>query len=245
MGKVTYYGNPENPALRLAAVGDITTDRKGLSSGRVKWRVMPHAWADLPALGVQHPYADFLGMERRTISFAKGYWEVTGEFAGCEKEVMDPHYEFQPGVGTEPIETVKNFVSEIAGKPSAPLNGAIFVDENGDITKDNARGVFSRFTVTKADGTLNPWAGLESVLVANNTVWVKSWTQRGRPSGANQPLTVVDTVPGPEPAFASNFNWLAHPVGYTVRGRAFDCRQVFLLSGDRGWNNVVYSGGGA
>lgn len=240
MGDWTYFGKDE---LKLQSGGELITDRKGLATGRLAFKVRPGRWDLMPRLNSAHPHAPFAGMEKRVVRFTPGFWQVFCDYAGCEVEESEPVYDFNPGTGNEPIETIDNFVSQVAGKPSAPINGAIFRDpETGAISTNDDTGVFDRFSIMK-DGEPNPWAGLVEYLAANNTSWTKSWTRRSQPSGAGRPLQVVNTPPGREPSFdGANYNWLQLPVAYTQRGRAYDCRQVWLLSGPRGWNRIVYNG---
>lgn len=242
-GRVAYFGNN---GLSIQSGGEIVTDNKGLATGRMIMKCKPEAWQDMPEIGAQHPYASFCTMERRSVRFTPGFWTILGDFVGCEKEVTDPTYDFNPGTSNEPIETINNFVSAIAGKPSAPLNGAIWRDENGDVTTDNKRGIFDRFKIHKDDGTQNPWAGCEEYLAASNTYFSKNWVQKSKPSGASRPLKVVSSPPGGKaPSFtAANYNWLEFPVAYSVRGLVYECSQRWLLSGPRGWNRVIYDGTG-
>jgi hypothetical protein len=237
----TYHG--KSGAI-LQPGGELVTDRKGLVTGRFAFKVRAGAWGDMPQLNSVHPYALFASMERRVVRFEKGFWLVLGDYAGCEVEESEPAYDFNPGTGNEPIVTHDDFLTKIGGKPSAPLNGAIFRDQSGNVTTDDAEGSFDRFKLLKDDGTLNPWAGTEEFLTANNTVFTKSWTRRTKPAGASKPLQVVDQPPGGKaPTFdGANYKWLEFPVAYSVRGSAYDCRQMWMLSGPRGWNRVVYNG---
>lgn len=241
MGEVNFFGDT---GLIRGAAGELTTDRKGLVTGRMSYKVRPGQWADMPVIGSRHPYASFCVMERRQVRFDPGFWVVLADYVGCEVNETEPVYDFSPGVGSEPLEITKNFVSEIAGKPSAPLNGAIFLDEEGSLTKDDKRGVFDRFKILKADGTANPWAGAENFLTMNNGVWSKSWVSRVKPSGiagSEKPLKIVSSPPGPNPSFGGSYNWLEFPPAYSVRGGVYDNRQSWLLSGSKGWNTVIYS----
>jgi hypothetical protein len=240
MGDVNYFGAG---GLIRGSTGELTTDRKGLVTGRMSYKVKPGRWADMPGLNSVHPLASFCTMERRQVRFDPGFWVVLCDYVGCESDSTPPAYDFNPGVGTEPLEITANFVTDIAGKPSAPLNGAIFLDEEGNLTEDNTKGVFDRFRVLKADGTANPWAGAENFLTMNNGVWTKSWVSRGRPhglAGAEKPLKIVTTPPGPEPNFGGNYNWLQFPPAYALRGNVYDNRQSWLASGPKGFNTIIY-----
>lgn len=241
MAEIKYYG--AGGAI-LASAGELVTDRRGLVSGRCLFKVRPGDWRGMPALGAVHPYANFCHLERRAVSFTKGFWAVTGEYVGCEGEETQPIYDWNPGVGTEPIEITKNFVTQIAGKPSAPLNGAIFLDERGDLTEDDKAGVFEKFRLLTPEGNVNPYAGTEVFMTLNNGVYSKSWVRKVKPNesgGSEKPLSIVTSPPGPQPQFGGSYNWLEYPVAYTSRGAVYECKQNWLLSGPKGFNTVIYS----
>ena len=237
---VTYYGKT---GFILNSAGELATDRKGLVSGRLMGKVAANAWSALPNIGSAHPYASFCTMEKRVVRFTAGFWQMTGDYVGCEIDETEPVWDFNPGTGNEPIETIDNFLT-IAGTPSAPLNGAIWRDENGDKTTDDAKGIFDRFLTHKPDGSLNPWAGTSEYLAVNNTILTKSWTRKSRPSDSGRPLKVEDPPSGHAPNFSSNYKWLKFPASYTQRGRVYECRQMWMLSGPKGWNRVIYDGTG-
>jgi hypothetical protein len=238
MGDVKYFGKA---GFVLASAGELTTDRKGLVSGRLMGTVQPNRWADMPRIGSAHPYATFCTMERRNVKFTAGYWQVYCDYVGCEVDESEPVWDFNPGTGNEPIETIDNFM-EIAGTASAPVNDAIWRDENGVKTTDNTKGIFDRFKIFKADGSLNPWAGVSEYLAVNNSILTKSWTRKSKPADSGRPLK-IDTPPaGHAPAFAENYTWLKFPAAYTERGKVFDCRQQWMLSGPKGWNGMIYDG---
>lgn len=241
MATTKYYGNE---GLIVCSGGELSTARGGLMSGRMCFKVKPGRWADMPVQNSQHPYAAFCAMEKRQVKFGKGYWEVLGDYVGCEGEETEPAYDFDPGTGSEPIEVTKNFVTEIGGKPSAPKNGAIFVDENGEKTEDDKKGIFERFRILTAGGLANPFAGLENFLTMNNGIWTKTWVRTSAPTGipgAEKPLKIVTAPPGGAPSFGGAYNWLEFPVGYSKRAGIFECRQSWMVSGTRGWNTTVYN----
>jgi hypothetical protein len=258
--ETAYHGSVE---WELQPGGELVTDNKGLVTGRMLFKGLPGAWPTMPQIGSEHPFASFCAMERRSVRFAAGFWEVTGEYAGTQNTGtgdesssdsssdssdsgsdsssgddnsweydLPPVYELTPGTGTEPIETHPRF-AEFAGTPSAPLNGAIFRDANGNQTSVDDAGVFDRFLMTSA------WAGCEAYLTPSGTVWSKSWVASAEPSSAG--VGITDSPPGSPPNFGGSYNWLTMPPSYSRRGRAYDCRQIWLLSGARGWNAELYA----
>lgn len=218
--------------LVLRAAGDISADRNGLWAGSCLFS-FPAGKIDLvPAINSLHPHVGFLIAERFRVVFEPGLWKVYVDYVGCNVDASEPQYELTPGTGNEPIQIHDRFESVLAGKPSAPLNGAIFRDSiSGEVTHDDDLGEFDRFA---AD---SPYAGLESFIAQNNTVWSKSWTQRSKP--ASTPVRISNPS-GPAPDYGGSYNWLEFPVAYTKRGNVYSCTQRWMSSGPKGWNTVVY-----
>jgi hypothetical protein len=226
-----------NSGLILDASGELSSDRYGLWTGRCRFRFPPKKWELLPAGLAPHPHAPWALAEKQTVSFTPGLWTLTVEYAGTPVESSEPVYESRRGTGQEPIETHPKFVSHIAGTPSSPLNGALFVDEEGLPTADNQRGIFRGFRLI-VDGGRNPYAGLNAYLAVNNTIWSKSWTQKKKPS--QSAVGKISSPDGPQPGYPGGVNWISLGVDYTLRGGAFACNAQWLGSGPGGWNDVVY-----
>lgn len=236
-GFTLHQGAEEPPWLQSG--GELVTQRNGLVTGRLAWKVPVGDWRSMPKVADSHPLAWFVTVEKRTVVFGKGFWIAHCEYAGVETDVAEPVFDFNPATGTDPVETSNRFVTKIGGKPSAPKNGAIFVDfESGVETNDDARGVFDRFKLI-IDGEKNPFAGMEEIITANNTTWTKSWAQRTKPTGGNKPVR-IGTPEGEYPEFPEGYNWLEFPTAYSKRGSAYDCRKVWLLSGENGWREEAY-----
>jgi hypothetical protein len=230
-----YFGND---GLILEAAGELVTDRYGLWSGACRYKV-PVGRLDLvPALNSAHPHANFCLAERQRVVFSPGHWNVMVDYAGAQADDTEPVFEFNHGTGTEPIETHPNFVSLLGGKPSAPLNGAIFVDRDGEITADDARGVFDRFRPVLA-GVLNELAGASGFITATNSIWSKSWTRKTAPSAGSN-IVRIDEPAGNAPSFGGAYNWLFLGTSYTKRGGAYACVSRWMLSGRRGWSQKIY-----
>lgn len=229
-----------NDGLVLSSAGEITATKAGLWTGSCLYSLPADRIDLIPNVGAVHPYASFLVAESFRLVFAPGLWKLYVEYAGANRDVSEPTYDLSPGTGNDPIETHSRFLSHLAGKPSAPKNGAIFRNpETGEVTKEDEPGAyqFDRFSVLLAGGNLNPYAGLESYICQNNTVWTKSWTQRSAPTSHPVRIGAPD---GPAPNYGGDTNWLELPVAYTKRGNVFSCVAQWLASGPRGWNPVVY-----
>lgn len=221
----------------------MEVDRAGLWTATCMWTVPVDRLDLVPKLGSPHPRAVFLAMEKMRLKFTPGLWKIFTSYAGVQDEISEPVYELNPGVGNEPIQTHKDFVKTLAGTPRRPLNGAVFVDpQTGLVTKDDTPGKFefSRFSVLHPKGQQNPFAGLESYLEANNTVWVKSWTRRLKPAVSGRALKIVADPPG-QPGSFPGHDWLEFPPTFVKRGGAYACQQQWLLSGPKGWLKPVYS----
>lgn len=228
--------------LLLSSSGEITADRNGLWTGACVFTFDEGHVEQVPAIGSVHPYVSFLVAERFRITFTPGRWTTAVDYVGTNLDDSKPQYELSPGTGNEPIEAHDKFLATLAGKPSAPLHGAIFRDpETGAVSTDDTPGmaVFDRFSVFLADGTLNPFAGQEQFISQNNTVWTKTWTRRSAPTAHKVRIANPD---GNAPNYGGATNWLALPVAYTERGNVFACTARWIASGPRGWNPIVYPG---
>lgn len=235
MSGVSYFGQG---GLILEPGGELVEDRYGLTSGQLRYR-MPVGRHDLkPAYNSPHPLASFCLLERRRVVMTPGWWTLICDYAGSEQDESDPEYDLEIGTSREPVETHPRFVTHIGGKPSAPLNGAVFVDETGFPTSDDKLGVFDRFRMLKPNGERNPLAGMSAYEAANQTHWVKSWTSRTRPTDGGA-VGKIDNPEGPNPSYDGR-NWLYMGLQYRRRGGAYSIRKIWRLSGPGGWVEAVY-----
>jgi hypothetical protein len=177
------------------------------------------------------------------IILSPGLWVAIVEYAGIspDNDPSDPVYELAPGVGSEPIETHKDFISALAGTPASPKNGALFVDpQTGWPTKSTEAGKYE-FQKFGAPGVGEEnLVGLQSFLEANNTFWIKRWTQKMKPTASN--VMKIDTPSGGAPDFGSGYNWLKFPLSMQGRGGAWACEERWMLSGRKGFKAIVYPG---
>ena len=77
----TYFGNT---GCKIESGGELTEDNRGMYTGSVVFSVKPGNWADMPGVGSKHPYCDFCVMEKRKITFAAGFWKITGDYVGAK-----------------------------------------------------------------------------------------------------------------------------------------------------------------
>lgn len=165
------------------------------------------------------------------------FYRVTYTYEGFILGLPEPTYTLSAALSEEPIELHPNF-QDIAGTPSSPQNGAVFVDpDTGKITTDNDRGVFREFFAT-VSGSANDKAGIESYLSPGAT-WQETYFSTARPSNLGS-LGEIDTPSGPKPSIGSGRNWLYSGADYTRRGGIYEIRKTWLLSGRNGWDSDIY-----
>lgn len=198
-------------------------------------------------LGSAHPYRPHLFMENQRLLFTPVGARLECTYAGLQFQFREiPVYELVIGMEESPIETHPKFLT-IAGKPSAPVNGALFVDvETGAVTTSNTRGVFERFA-PYVGGNLNDLAGVEAFLDPVVT-YRQSFTTFSLPSisGFGE---ITTSLPGPGmPGNLGKRNWLY--LGFTYRRRGdpdgtqsrivYEVNKEWRLSGRNGWNSTIY-----
>ncbi len=228
--------------LILKSASEVAVDKMGLWTGTCTFSLPPGRYDLVPAPNSWHPLLDFMWAERSRITMSPGLWRAVVEYAGVDI-LPPPVYELNPGVGTEPIETHPDFCTTLAGKPSAPLNGARWIDpKTGIETKCNTPGKFEfeKFSGFLANGDRNPFAGTTGFLEANQTTWQKSWTTKAMPDPGHAMQRIV-LPPGNPPDYGGTYEWLEYPVQFSRRGNAYTNQQRWLLSGRRGWNQLIYT----
>jgi hypothetical protein len=127
---------------------EINNDGYGLLESVCKW-VVPYG-TRAPAKNSEHPYDNRLYCWKTTTAIMPGQvMAIQAYYVGIESGLdTTPQVQITVGSSTEPIDTHNEFVSKIGGKPSAPKNGAIFVDPStGEKTEDDALGVFAEFSM--------------------------------------------------------------------------------------------------
>jgi hypothetical protein len=241
MGK-RYYGGTGQPSLDVIPQpgGELVTDRTGLVTGRMIFKVKPKRWDLYPQVGAVHPDAAFVTMEKRTVRRTPGWWHIIADYAGVETEESEVIYDLQRSTQREPIETHPEFVEKLGGKPSEPKNGAIFVDQTGWPTTDDELGVFERFRITLKDGeevSKNPFAGVDAYLAPTNTTWVGQWASRARPTPGEGVGKIDENPEGNPPDYGEEFSWLYTGLSYQSRGSAKSVRKEWLLGR---WLEPIY-----
>lgn len=217
----------------LETGGSLQTDRYGLAQSTARWTradIAANANPGSPVgFGSGHPIWTWLGCDRWTVFSDGVYWFCEAQFFGFTGS-PEPIYELDYCTSEEPIETHKNFRSTIGGKPGNELNGARFDDE----------GAFIGFVGPFANDTEeDEWRGITSYL-APGAVWRKNYLTSSRPSDLGQ-VGTVDVPEGSAPSVPAGMNWLYTGLTWEQRGRIYQVRKEWRLSGRRGWNDTIYA----
>jgi hypothetical protein len=235
------YGNQQ---LRLQPGSKVIMDNTGLATGTATWKAPRERAYDLaPKKGALHPYLKFLVLDRLEITFTESDAVIVGEFAGMAPEAGDqqPVYELQIGVSEENVVLHPDFVTKIGGRPSRPLNGAVFINPGtGNVTTDDRIGVFEKFSLIHK-GEKNPFAGIEAYLDASEIVWRKKYTSRSRPNDIGK-VGEIDNPEGPNPQLGRGRNWLYIGMSYSQRGNVYSVSKEWRASARGGWNKDLYDG---
>lgn len=223
--------------LVIEKPGDLMTDIYGLSTCSTVAKCATTSPTAIPAMFSVHPIYTFLNLERRRVSIENGYYVIQGDYAGVDGSPF-AIYELCLGLGEEPIQTHPRF-DEIAGSPSAPINGAKFLDfETQRISTDDDRGIFVEFSPYNG-GVLNPKGGISSFLDMSQAVWRERYVSRSRP-GDIAFVGHISFPSGPVPGLGSGQNWLYAGVTYEQRGLAYTVSREWRASGFRGWDSDIY-----
>lgn len=227
-----------NNGLILESPGDLHTDIYGLETCTAVFKCPMDNFSLVPAMFSFHPIFGYLNMERRRVSITPGFLVITGEYAGIPGGSTVPIYEISIGLADEPIVTHPKFTNYIGGTPSTPLNGAIFLDPDGEVTSDDSLGQFAYFSHT-AGGIQNAFAGIDSYLAADQIVWREKYYSLARPV-ITQQVGYIMPPAGPVPS-VSGPNWLFTGCTYEQRGNVYFVCNEWRNSGRRGWNQTIYT----
>lgn len=227
-----YHGNQ---GLIVVSKGTLNTDYYGLDTATAIWKCPMDSFGLQPAMLSAHPTWTWLAMEKRQVEVTPGFLVITGEYAGITGGRTPSVFECSYAGAEEPIETHPLFVSDIAGTPSNPLNGAIFLDpKTGTVSTDDAVGVFDKFR-TNIAGARNEFAGIMAYLSPEATVR-EIWLSTSPVSGAG-----LGHIGSPGIGVSTEGNWLFTGVSFQQRGRVYQNTKEWRASGRNGWNETIYS----
>ena len=231
-----YFGNRQ---LVIEELGELTTDLYGLSTCSMTAKCPWNRLDLVPPLFSYHPVFGYLNVERQRIRIKDGFLWITLEYAGIAGGSTQPIYELSLGLGEERLEVHPKFGTQIAGRPSHPLNGAIFTDpQTGEITDDDSIGVFTRFS-SWLGSQVNPYAGIESFLDFSQACWRVRYYTTARPVDIGS-LGKIVYPEGPAPGLGGGRNWLYQGLNYEQRGVVYGVTKEWKASGYRAWDSTIY-----
>jgi hypothetical protein len=232
MQNMDYFGNP---GLIVESPGTLETDYYGLDTATCVWKCPMDSFGLMPAMLSAHPIWTWLYMEKRRVEITPGFLVITGQYAGITGGRTPSVFECSFAGCEEPIETHPKFISDIAGTPSNPLHGAVFLDpETSKISTDDNKGVFDKFRIN-VDGARNEFAGIAAYLSPEATVR-EIWMGTSMVSGVG-----LGHIGGPPVGVAIEGNWLFTGVSSQQRGKVFANSMEWRASGRNGWNDTIYS----
>lgn len=242
----TFYGAP---GLVIDILGDLNTDLYGLSTCSLTATCPQNRYDLIPAMFSFHPVFTWLHVERQRVRIQEGRLNITCEYAGIIGGQTEPIYELSLGLSEEPIQTHPNFTvnatgggdgQPIAGTPSEPKHGAIFKDDRGRITTNDATGNFVEFRSQLGVGVPNPFAGIVSYLDFGSATWRKRWYSVSRPTDITY-LGHIQYPEGPAPGLGGLRNWLYVGLNYEQRGLVYGITKEWKASGRLPWNPNIYT----
>lgn len=247
----TVYGKS---GWRVASNGEIVTDKYALDRCVAVWECDPKTFmSGIPQIGSPHPLFYWMGAVRRTINMApRKMVTATMEYEGsyeAESQGDDggpPQWELIAGVSEELIETHPDFVTDIGGKPTAPINGAVFVDRAGNEYRagnpaPNENAKLAYFDLLRSDGDKNKFAGLEAYLDLANIECRKTWMSKRVPKSKARDGGKISAPDWSElPEFDADRNWLHLGLTVQQRGLAYQNSIGWRLSGRGGHLPEVY-----
>ena len=214
----------------------VTERLDGTIEGTVDFVTKPE-WADtLPEIGDPHPGDDRLEVHTLARSFDPlQRVRLTAHYLGLTEDPTDPVLSCVGSPDREAIETHPDFVSVLAGVPSAPKNDAHFVSVHDRrqtvIDKDY---LFSHFETNAA--ATESLAGIQYYLKASTQVEL-TWWQTKVPV-VQRMVIVNDIKPFKKPDGVKDF--LSVDTPYRQVGNHYQVTQIALGSGPGGWSQLLY-----
>lgn len=224
------YSNKFGSDKVIQEEGALSTDLYGLSTITTVWKIVFGREDLIPEMFSRHPYYVYAALERRRIEHQGGFLIVTCDYAGVDGTSASV-FELTVGVQDEPIVSHPKFVSSIGGKPSAPLNGAVFIGPDGAITTDDSVGQFAYFAVN------SNFAGIESYLAADFMTWRERYCTNGYVIYSD--IGFLSSPSGGPPVGATN--WIKISTNLEQRGLSYVICNEWRAGGRRGWNPTIYS----
>ncbi len=169
-----------------------------------------------------------------------GFYTITYTFEGLSQDMTladrAKTYELVVSLDELPIEAHNKFVTHIAGTPATPLNGAIFIDPITGKKSKKEGAIFKEFSPV-VGGTKNAFAGIEAYL-APGAEWRITYNSQTTPSAFSDQGKIVE--PDGSPPTPTGRTWIGWGMSYTEKGGVLVVTKTYKLSGDDGWNTVIY-----
>ena len=218
----------------------INEKNDGTLEGQVVYKCAKEDDFKLPQVGDEHP--DDSRLECYNINKthnSNGIITATASYFGLTASVTEPVISYSGAQNNEPIETHPDFVSELAGTVDAPKNGAIFVDDAGDVEY----GTFIKFGGGTEDTNTPKFQGTEYYLTPSTQITLSYWTDKV-PQLKNRLFIYNDlgNIPSRQfqvPPDVKNFLLLDTP--YRQVGSFYQVTEQYLGSGKDGWNEKIYT----
>lgn len=227
-------GIKDEPILQPEENGSL--DRYGVASlTRVELVPVSDFTRLLRALYTVHPQFPTMAVSRvnwdKTRQTAGQFYRVAYIYEGFIGRLPEPTYELSGTLSEEPIETHPNF-EDFAGTPSAPLNGAVFLDpETNKPTTSDELGVFTEFGISGNKAGVSSYA-------SPTVMWTEIRYSTSKPSELGD-LGEIDNPNGGPPNFTGR-DWLLWDISYRRRGAIYEIRISWKLSGRNGWDEDIY-----
>lgn len=240
---LVYYGNDRS--LIVESYGTLNTDYTGLATATAIYTTRRDQWSRFPNIYTKHPIFSFMLMSSRKVSIDGAFARAECEYGGFQADQNEnggftpPVYELVVGMSEEPITVHPKFTTNIAGTPTAPLNGAVFINVK---TKDVSTVITP---TTNAGWRFYEWEydskyyGVERYLDAGNVTWRKTQNAYYTYTAISRAGT-VETPEGPAPRLNQNRNWLNMGTTITRKGAAVQMVTEWRASGRRPWNSTIY-----
>lgn len=230
----------------------IEFDDKGIAGATLNYQV---DWDYAPAL-IAHLFVhpDFPWLVRKSANITREEaWlaRCSITFEGVPpvengEENGRPEYSLEGTTSSEPIETHHRFESKIAGKPSDPRNGAVFVDiATGNVTTSDTNYKFKEFGVVTPMPD-HPKAGIKSYeeksLVYTETRTYSHSNLNTVALNMNK-LGEIDTPPSSSilPTTTTGRNWILASCSVVKVGNGMKVTRSWKLSGRKGHDPDIYS----
>jgi hypothetical protein len=228
-----YFGDP---GLITESPGTLNTDYYGLDTATAVYKCPMNSFGLIPAMLSAHPVWTWLYMEKRRVDITPGFLVITGDYAGITGGRTPSVFEMAYAGAEEPIETHVDFVRTLAGRPSAPLNGAIFLDPKTQevSTADNV-GVFEKFR-SHIGTDRNPFSGIQAYLSPEATVreiWMATT--------AVNPGATLGKISNPPISVEVPSNWLYTGASFQQRGKVFQNTKEWRAAGRNGDSQIEHA----